>query len=279
MKHFYTRTLLFILALTAVTAAGAQTYWLSGGYNSWSTANLDAYAFTDNGDGTHTLALDEFYGEFKIITSSGGTWYGYGSIDLDTSYTLSTSGGNISLPSASDTYTGVVMTLTESDGAILLSVSAEGTKTTEVTYYLTGDFNSWATSDSDYEFTAGDDDTYTLTVSASDLSGSVIFKVVTSTSLWLGYGAIDYDTAYALTTSGGNLYLSTDPTSEYVYLTLTAPGDGTYSFVASQTAANVTTVQADAIDSDEPLYDLSGRHINNPTTGIVIQDGKKYLLK
>ena len=217
-----TLSLIAILALAGFSAQ-ATTYWLSGAYNSWSTANSDAYAFTDNSDGTHTLTLDEFYGEFKIITSGGGTWYGCTTttLSLDTEYTLSTSGSNMTLPSSTDTYTNVTFTVTVSGSSITLKVSAGGSTTTATSYYLSGAINSWISSiDSNYTFTStSTDGVYTLTL--SEFYGE--FKIVTSPgSAWYGYGTIALDTEYSLSTSGGNITLpSASDTYTNVVFTLT----------------------------------------------------------
>ena len=247
------------------------TYWLSGGYNSWITSDNDAYGFTNNGDGTHTLKLDEFYGEFKIITEGGEAWYGYGTIDLDTEYTITTSGGNISLPSATDTYTGVTFTLNDAtEGTITLKVSAEGQNTTAVTYYLVGDSPlAWSASD-DYAFTANSDDTYVLTTASEGFTTSMGMKVLTSTSLWLGYASynIDYGTSYELTTSGNNFYLNTAPSTDALTFTLTV-NDGAYYLVVTDSGES----GIDGIDEDdrtviaEKFYTLDGAQVTEPADG------------
>ena len=245
------------------------TYWLSGGINSWSTANDSTYSFTNNGDGTHTLALDEFYGEFKIITEGGDAWYGYGTIQLDTAYTITTSGGNISLPSATDTYTGVTFTLTDADdGSLMLKVSAQGQVSNDVVYYLVGDSPlEWAASDS-YALTAtGTGGVHAITLSSEGFTTSTGMKILTSTSLWLGYESynIDYGTSYELTTSGNNFCLNTTPQTDALTFTLTA-NDGTYYLVVTDSGES----GIDGIGEDgrtviaEKFYTASGAQVTEP---------------
>ena len=250
MNKIFTLIAVAVLALTGLNAS-ATTYWLSGGYNGWSTADSSDYGFTDNGDGTHTLTLEEFYGEFKIITSGGGTWYGYGTIELDTEYTLSTSGGNITLPSSTDTYTNVVFTVTVSGSTLTLKVTSSGSKETEMTYYLCGGFNSWTQMASDYAFTNNGDGTYSLATSSSGHTTSTGFKIMTDTQLWYGYASgynIDYDTEYTFSTSGNDTYLNVAPSGDYLYFTFTPSGD-TGILVVSETAPSdgISAVEADGI--------------------------------
>ena len=239
MKKTFTLIAVAVLALTGLNAS-ATTYWLSGGVNGWSTSDSSEYGFTDNGDGTHTLTLDAFYGEFKIITSAGGTWYGYGTITLDTEYTLSTSGGNITLPSSTDTYTNTVFTLKVSGSTLTLKVTADGSSATEMTYYLCGGFNSWTQTQSDYAFTDNGDGTYSLATSSSGHSTANGFKIMTDTQLWYGYANgynIDYDTEYTFSTSGNDTYLNTDPSGDYLYFTFTPNGE-TGVLIVSETDPN-----------------------------------------
>ena len=102
----------------------ATTYWISGDCNSWSTADSDDYAFTNNGDGTHSLSLNGFTGEFKIVTSAGAEAYGYGSINLDTQYALSASAGNISISGYQTDSIDATFDLAVSGDTIYLTVSA-----------------------------------------------------------------------------------------------------------------------------------------------------------
>ena len=216
------------------TVTYSTTYWISGDINSWATDNADKYGFTNNGDGTHTLSLTSLSGKFKIVTNSGATSYGYGTIALDTDYTLSATGDTISLPYTEGTYNNVTFTLTETDSLLSLKVSAESYTAPEVVYYLAGDFNSWATADGSYAFSNNDDGTYTLVTASSGFTTSTGFKVTSSTGLSLGYtGSLSYDASYTLTTDGGNATLAAAPTGDNLYFTLTV-GDEVYSLVVSE---------------------------------------------
>lgn len=270
MAKNYIKSLVFAVALLVSANAMATTYWISGGYNDWSTADADEYAFTDNGDGTHTLSMDEFYGSFKIITSGGGTWYGYGSIELDTEYTLSSSSsaGNISLPS-SDTYTDIVFTLTESDDALTLKVTAGGTTETEMSYYFSGSNNSWASASEDYMFTNNGDGTHTLTLSSSEITTSVTFKIVSSTSEWYGYGSLAFDTEYTITTSGGNCYLASAASTDYILFTVTEGDALTLKVTEATTDAISSVAAADDVVSVK-YYNLTGAQVAQPTSGVYI---------
>lgn len=126
----------------------STTYWLSGTYNSWSTADSDDYAFTNNGDGTHSLSLKGFYGEFKIVTTGGTTSYGYGTINLDTSYDLSTTGDNITISGYTTSTLDATFDITEGDSTLTLTVSATEVITlngegTEASPYLISTADEW----------------------------------------------------------------------------------------------------------------------------------------
>ena len=251
--------------LTLKVSAGGSTetatsYFLSGAYNSWISSIDSNYTFTSTStDGVYTLSLSEFYGEFKIVTSPGSAWYGYGTIALDTEYTITTSGGNITLPSSSDTYTNVVFTLTVTSSALTLKVTAEGTKTTEMDYYLSGDFNSWAQMSSDYMFTSNGDGTYTLVTPSSGHTTSTGFKIMSSTQLWLGYASgynIDYDTEYTFSASGNNTYLNTAPTADSLKFTLKL-ADEVYTLVVSQVEGETVTLNLSGEGTESSPYLIS----------------------
>ena len=219
---------------TTLVKGGSTVYWLSGVYNNWDTSNSIDYSFY-NGGTSHTLSLDEFYGEFRIITKSGDVSYGCGTIALDSLFTLSADGSSISLPSATDTYTGVVFTVVEEDDAVKLKVTATGSYETELVYYLSGDMNDWAIADSQYRFTDNGDGTFTLVTSGDSIGTSTGFKIVTQNNIQLGNGtgtSVNFETPYSYSTSGGAAYLSETSTTGDLYFRL-ALSDGAYSLIAS----------------------------------------------
>ena len=219
---------------TTLVKGGSTVYWLSGVYNNWDTSNSIDYSFY-NGGTSHTLSLDEFYGEFKIITKSGDVSYGCGTIALDSLFTLSADGSSISLPSATDTYTGVVFTVVEEDDAVKLKVTATDSYETELVYYLSGDMNDWAIADSQYRFTDNGDGTFTLVTSGDSIGTSTGFKIVTQNNIQLGNDSgtsVSLETPYSYSTSGGTAYLSEASTTGELYFRL-ALSDGAYSLIAS----------------------------------------------
>ena len=250
-------------------------YWISGTGNNWSTdTSSDTYAFTNLGFGNHTLSLDEWYGEFKIIDSGASSWYGYGAIELDTEYTISTSGSNISLPS-SDTYTGVTITLTESDDAITLVFSATGLETTDATYYAVGYFNSWVQADSDYQMELNENgDYYVLIESSLFTTNGTEFKIVSDKNYWYGTDEdVEFDTAVTISTSGGNCDLVSSITASYIAISLIIgtddDGNSTYTMVVTQTDdSSYTGISALAADGrtvvSESYYNLAGQQVVEP---------------
>ena len=74
-----------------------------------------------------------------------------------------------------------------------------------------------------------------------------------------------------------------DVTSRYAYLTFT-DGQGyqsTWGFYQPTYDPNVIekVVGTVELDPNAPIYDLTGRQVSNPTKGIYLQNGKKFVVE
>ena len=237
----------------------ADSYCLTGGFNSWS---LEANPFTDNGDGTYTLTLDEFSGEFKVGVN--GSWDNAlgsngNSFEGNASYTLTSGGDNVV---TDGTYTGCTFTLTVSDSSVSILLTCDND------YYLSGELNSWSLSEN--PFTSAGDGVYTLTL--DELSGT--FKVTRNQTWTYQYGSSSTITAgesITLAQNGDDIAITDGSTISGCTLTLTVDSDGTLTLAAAGEVGGLSSVDADAVTvtatagaiivtgtTDVKVYNLSG---------------------
>ena len=69
-----------------------------------------------------------------------------------------------------------------------------------------------------------------------------------------------------------------------VYLQVTTPDEGSgpkrVSMVINDGETNgITEVRAEKADSNTPLYNLAGQRVNAGAKGLLIKNGKKYIIK
>ena len=174
----------------------AADLYLKGSFDTWGTG----VQFTDNGDGTYTLAdyvlADDT--EFQVYDATSDTWYGHnGTAQIDganhTDVALATGYAN-NFTIAAGTYTFVV----DFDAK---TMTVTGTWSTDL--YLKGSFDTWGAG---AQFTDNGDGTYTLAdyVLADDTE----FKVYdVGTDTWYGHNGtalINYANHENVTIAEGN---------------------------------------------------------------------------
>ena len=207
---------------------------------------------------------DSISGSFYIGLPDGVTW-------TSSSDALTIDGNTVTL--TGDIDGEVTMTATCGDVAVATIINCYNyvEADTIVSYYLTGDFNSWNTADTTYLFTESDSaGVYTLVAESANFTTSTGFKIVSSTNVWLGYADgynIDYDIFYTFSTDGNNTYLNSAPTADNLYFTLTADDSG-YTLRVSQDASGISAARSASRQIvDESFYTTSGVRVAEPADG------------
>lgn len=259
------------LTITSTSSTTEEAYSLTGSFNSWS---LEANKFTSNGDGTYTLTVDSFSGDFKVSKDYSWTdMYGSNgnSFESNSTYALTVTDTNVATDGVYNTTCTFTLTVT-SDGATLLMEADD-------IYYFSGSVNSWSTSDT--PFTSNGDGTYTANVSV--LSG--YFKIVKNQTWTYQYGSsstLTLGVDLALTQNGDDIYLTTTNASySDCILTITEANDGSLSLYAAL-ASGIADVEADDIKiatgpgqirvtgtDDVRIYTLGGSMVSTQTNAEV----------
>lgn len=256
-----------------------DTWSLVGGFNSWNATDT-TYDFTYQGNGVYTLELASFGAGFKIIKDhawdtqycSNGDF-----VNVGETYTLGT-GGDITLTNYVE-LTNAVFTLTITDDAATLLVTAESATVPDFSYYFCGASNSWNTSANPFSAT---DTEGVYTLDLESLSGEFgILGNATWDYKWCTNGSdFTLGEAYTLVQGAGNI--STDSSYSNVTLTLTI-ADGVYTLLMTETGAEdtdgIAAVSAETIDVNAPVYNIAGQRVSPDAKGVLIQGGKKFVNK
>lgn len=258
------------MSLCVAIAANAADWYLIGAFNGWSSLDESA-KFTDNGDGTFYLEMDELINQFKI---NDGTWdhqfgAGSGKLELGTPYTLSTDGssGNITFLNM-DAITDVKMTLDTNNNTLLVTGTE---KKVEKEWYICGIggvYEVWG--DDTYKFTATETEGIYELKNLEILAGTVNFKI--STANWAEqYGAAD--SSASIQYGNFSAVLGEVSNGGDVPIGLTGNWDVTWDYnnltISFAVASGVETIEA---DSDEAIeyFNLQGVRVENPANGLYI---------
>lgn len=279
---------LFTLA-AAVAFAGATftsqavTWAMPGTYQSW---KLETNHFTDNGDGTWSQVIEDLYGDFKIVMfESSPNWDNeYGSSGSEVTdgvaYQAKFKGGNIVMAGSADNlhYYNAKVTITPgADNALTILVQAERVAAPADKWQLVGDEPlPWDFSTAP-EFVAGEDGVFTLAYEGTLLEGKS-FKVGRN-GLWSNcYStkeAVVVGTPIVLDGPGDFNYNINVPAGglENPVFTLTTGDTVTLTITVGQ---GVEGIEADTTDAPAVYYNLQGRQVENPESGLYIrlQGGK-----
>ena len=289
---------------TATDDSG-EIWSLSGDINSWSDASGSGYEFTYEGDGVYTLSLETLSGTFKLRKDYA--WdENYGSngstINVGETYTLvSNASDNISITDSPE-LSGVTLTFTISDSEATLLIEAESSSSIDYSQYswsLCGEINSWAETDTTYDFTDNGDKTFSLTLESFDQTE---FKLVADHSWDVNFGgdgstAVTIDTPYTLVLgSSKNLWMDADYTNitmtldcsvEAPTLTVTVEEEATDSTTEEEQADGISNISVSS-NGTYDVYTLTGMHVMTTTDntqleslpqGMYIINRKKVVVK
>ena len=116
--------------------------------------------------------------------------------------------------------------------------------------------------------------TPTAATSSNDFSANVL-KVATSTGVINGAYILAYTKADGL---GFYNYTGSLDAGD-VYLTATAGSNVRLSIVADGETTGIAGVDAEAGKDTEAIYNMAGQRVDGSYKGIVIKNGKKYMIK
>ena len=209
MKKLFT----FAMALMAALAINATDYYIGGSSMGWSNNN-ETFKFVEV-NGVLTVAVPDFYGEFKIFEN--GAWHpqhgagaqgegvalggSYNLVKCDDSNGEADAPANASVIFPSDLgegdwrYADAILTLNAADPDHLVITFVSGTlydhSAAPKTYQIVGAFNSWdAASAPSFEDVNG-----VLTVTVANLSGT--FKIIEDHA-WTNQWATNWETGAGL---------------------------------------------------------------------------------
>jgi len=276
MKKFYS-ILVAMLALVGLNAS-AETIYLVGDYCSWSFT--DAKAFTETSESGVYEITESFTlkSGFKVATSDwstvnlGGTGT---ALTLGQPCSLESPGSNIAF--ADGTECNVTSVVYDSNAATLTIEGTMSTTTPDITanpVYLRGDVNSWGATD-DYKFVATDTENVLQIEREFTLTGA--FKVASEDwSTWnLGSNgsALAADKAYKLV-SGSNDNITLEASS--IDVTLITLNISTLELTVFSKTSGISGVKA---ESQSPRYNLAGQRVGSSYKGMVIENGRKFMVK
>ena len=253
--------------LTASVDLAAKTITIAPGTVSWAT-----FASSTTSDGTGSVVAT-FTDEGVISVSGFGGWY------YETNYI--SDGATLQLTKSSVTKDWTV------EGE--LAYSNYDTDTTYTYYYKT---RSTLT-----KYTGVDDYDYILKVDEGGYPSEIQFKVTNGQiSIANGYQTAGYSGAYFyyiypnnydmwLDTSDGYTSFSGDEKGGELYI-YSYDYDSSYQNIHSGylsfmwgTLDGISAPSVNKESKDAPIYDLAGRRVSQPTRGIYIQNGKKFMVK
>ena len=156
------------------------SYFLVGGFNSWTAKDENYLMEQDSLDETHYFIDDvTLYEGMEIkVTDSNGAWYGpYGSDD-SSNFVIAENG----------VYTIDFFTAPEDGEPCIVANKTGEAEAPVVSYYLVGSFNGWKACDEDYIMTADteDENRFYITVDFSEATENIELKVVSSLEKWFG---------------------------------------------------------------------------------------------
>ena len=213
---------------TTVELNSDYNYYIVGDWNEvdglWLPNPLGGLEASEDGDGTYTATISDFYGGFKVIYVPDGrydtvdaAWYSSGTavtLGENTSLSSNESASNMYVGSSSTTtYSSLTFTLTVSDSSVSLTVTQnstssgteEDTSSTDTDYYLVTSFN-------DYTYKAYSDKSKVSTdtessTSTTSITYDISFASETAYNSFVGNGATDGITIYVSGSSSYYMYL------------------------------------------------------------------------
>lgn len=237
------KLLMTLVACFAVFAAQAyDALYLRGSITGSSWPALPAYQFSTSDGVTYTLTLTTLSGQFKIADANWGTHnYGYngGAISLDTEYTLTSGGGNISIVGGA-TWNNV--TLTFNLNTKKLKVTGSATANDYSCVYLVGNINDteWDENITNYPLNPQSGSSTTF-VGSYSFTGVSYFKMKAGTLVY-GTGGADINVV------AGTPYTASQDGNAFVL----GKGDYTFKFVLEKNAATgVLTVEGEGEEVPE----------------------------
>ncbi len=278
MKKFYTLIAALVVAAISTTAAAQVVYCMPGSYQGW---KLETNHFTDNGDGTWSMSIDELSGEFKVVRYEGSAGWGdqWGSngegVKAGVPYEMKFKAGgpdpaNTTLAGKSTIMTGVTVTITPGENdALTLLIEAESVVEQGDLWYLVGATTGWSFNDASLCKSEGNG-VYTKAIEG-EFKGS--FKFVKNGAWSTSYGTqtpMEVGVTYTL---DGPADLSYDnniaaESLESPIFTIT-DADGVVTAVINLAGSGIEDVVAE--NGEATYYNLQGVKVANPENGVFIK--------
>lgn len=289
-EGYYKVTFTYVLGSQAATAEAeligepvvvTHYYYIMGEFSPWGwddAGTAEKEAMTLKADGTYEYVIANFKAEAKTYQyklREGNTW--------ENSYQIPVSGNAEYTFTEAGDYK-LVFTADTKNNTLNLEATKAGETPQDVDYYLFGYINgaNYGCEDDyqnmgDYKFVNG-------ALTATFTEKSYVAVKTTGNAAWFmtnGYPGDDATSAVLYNTQ--NLGETADklpvPASVEVNFTLVVNDDGTLtlSYVAG-TGSGLDNIES-VLDTAAPMYNVLGQKVNVQYKGIIIQNGKKYLVR
>ena len=307
MKRPYFTMLLALSCLLFATTAKADlgVMYLLADHNSWSMTASGCDLLTETEEGSNvfyneavTFTASEYFALYSQLDTSWGLTYryaGYSGGESITPNQASTLYNNATLgweSSFKTTTAGTYEVWVDLNYMTILLYDSSYELELPTTVYFFGTDGKWDTSAHCGELTETEEGSGIFTGTTEEVSSgylSLVSGLAEESSDWgtlqgYRYGPATDGTKASLTeanemTYGVNTSWTVAVGSAYYVVADFNEMTMTITAVDDEEDSSVETLSTDEQAAEGPAYSLSGQRLANPTKGIVIQDGKKLLLK
>ncbi len=283
-----------------VADATIEKVQLPGSFCSWTGDNA---SMTDNGDKTYSYTLNltestEEFIEMKLLVADGvnSHWLGFDDLKLEAPdgwAQKAASDGNIQLNIAAIGIKEFTVKATWGGGenaSANWTLVIDGDANALINHVqLPSTLNDWNGDNAVFE--KAQDGTYSYNLDLTEYTdATLLFKLLVNDRHWLGYG----DLVEILAPDGwiqeaennGNIQLNVADTGEKKFTfkaiwTANKIGSAGWSLVLSTTTTVIGAALNDKgqMRNAQVLFNLAGQRVMQPTKGLYIQNGRKYMVK